>query len=227
MATRNQKATTRSQEASKRAKADGGRMTEIVEASAKMFRKKGYSATSIQNIADEIGILKGSLYHYIDTKEDLLFAIVGRMTSAAEDLCELAEAGLAERMAVPTMMEIIRGHVAMEAENPVESTVFFRDGRHLEGARRTSVVAVATRYERSWRSLIEHGQRAGEIREDLDATLAAAGILGMLNSIHIWYLADRHQATQNEIVTAYTGIILGGVLPPAAARRANRTALGA
>lgn len=222
MADKNPNRTTRNQQAARRAKADGGRMGEIVATAAKIFRKKGYSATSIQDIADEVGILKGSLYHYIDTKEDLLFAIVGRMASAAGHLVELAETGLHEETVLPTMSEIIRRHVMMEAENPVESTVFFRDGRHLKGQRRAEVLSGATRYEVSWRALLEHGQRLGEIRDDLDPQIAAAGILGMLNSIHIWYLSDRQRATTEQIASVYAGIILGGVLTPAASRRANR-----
>ena len=52
------------------------RWSEIVDAAGEVFDKKGYAAARIEDIAARVGLLKGSLYYYIDTKEDLLFAIV-------------------------------------------------------------------------------------------------------------------------------------------------------
>ena len=49
---------------------------EVIDAAAKVFYRRGYADASVQDIADELGILKGSLYHYIDTKEDLLFRLL-------------------------------------------------------------------------------------------------------------------------------------------------------
>lgn len=50
----------------------------LIESAAEIFRDHGYDGTSLQQIADAVGILKGSLYHYIKSKEDLLFAIIKR-----------------------------------------------------------------------------------------------------------------------------------------------------
>src|SRR5271154_2297781 len=52
------------------------RQTEVVAAAVKMFYQSGYSDTSVEDIANELGILKGSLYYYIRSKEDLLYEIV-------------------------------------------------------------------------------------------------------------------------------------------------------
>src|ERR1700761_228 len=52
------------------------RQREIIDAAAKIFHRKGYSETTVQDIADAVGILKGSLYYYIDSKEDLLFQML-------------------------------------------------------------------------------------------------------------------------------------------------------
>ena len=49
---------------------------EVVEAAVKVFYEKGYAASTIQDVADVVGVLKGSLYHYISSKEDLLFRIL-------------------------------------------------------------------------------------------------------------------------------------------------------
>ncbi len=51
-------------------------LDEIVAAAARVFRTKGYPAATVRDIADEVGILKGSLYHHVESKEDLLYLIV-------------------------------------------------------------------------------------------------------------------------------------------------------
>src|SRR5579875_3080078 len=51
-------------------------LDDIVAAAAKVFRTKGYHAATVQDIADEVGILKGSLYHHLDSKEELLYLVV-------------------------------------------------------------------------------------------------------------------------------------------------------
>src|SRR5271155_6200992 len=51
-------------------------LDDIVSAAAKVFRTKGYHAATVRDIADEVGILKGSLYHHFDSKEDLLYLVV-------------------------------------------------------------------------------------------------------------------------------------------------------
>ena len=58
------------------------RSQDVLEAAVRVFHKKGYASSSIQDIADEVGVLKGSLYHYIDSKEDLLISIFDNRTSS-------------------------------------------------------------------------------------------------------------------------------------------------
>ena len=57
-------------------------------AAAKVFYERGYSAATVQDIADELGILKGSLYHYIKTKEDLLFRVFEQVHKEVEAILE-------------------------------------------------------------------------------------------------------------------------------------------
>src|SRR5262245_22868821 len=65
-----------------------GRADQIVTAAAELFIERGYVGTSMSDIAEKVGILPGSLYHYIDSKDDLLFTIVDR---AHRELIERVE----------------------------------------------------------------------------------------------------------------------------------------
>ncbi|TMJ43828.1 MAG: helix-turn-helix transcriptional regulator, partial [Alphaproteobacteria bacterium] len=51
-------------------------LDDIVSAAAKVFRTKGYHAATVRDIAEEVGILKGSLYHHFASKEELLYLVV-------------------------------------------------------------------------------------------------------------------------------------------------------
>src|ERR1700757_1955455 len=64
------------------------REPEIIAAAGDAFRRKGYANVSIQEIADSVGLLKGSLYYYIDSKEDLLFAVISELDGRALNLLE-------------------------------------------------------------------------------------------------------------------------------------------
>ena len=58
------------------------RWQEVVDAAAKVFAEKGYRAATLRDIAAELGMLKGSLYYYIETKEDLLYELLRRVHEA-------------------------------------------------------------------------------------------------------------------------------------------------
>src|SRR5690349_13314583 len=58
------------------------RQAEVAEKAAELFASRGYDATSIGDIADEVGLLKGSLYYYAPSKEELLYSIIREVEDA-------------------------------------------------------------------------------------------------------------------------------------------------
>src|SRR4051812_48849038 len=64
----------------------GGREQEILDAAVDIFHANGYSATSVDDVAAAVGILKGSLYYYMDSKEDLLRRIVEEVHEDVEEI---------------------------------------------------------------------------------------------------------------------------------------------
>src|SRR2546427_11553724 len=90
-------------------------LDDIVSAAAKIFRTKGYHAATVRDIADEVGILKGSLYHHFDSKEELLYLVVKEpIAQMFRTIAEIAaaECGAAEKLrrAVPAHLEAFRWH---------------------------------------------------------------------------------------------------------------------
>jgi AcrR family transcriptional regulator len=161
------------------------RESQIVAAATRIFQERGYTATTIQAIAEEVGILKGSIYYYIDTKEDLLFRISEDVhTGLAASLDGLGNAG---GDPVEQIRGFIGAHVAFCAENLAATRVFLHEFRALGDERRRQIVAERDASERRLRDLVAEAQRQGLIRDDLDSELVVLAIFGMMNWMYQWY----------------------------------------
>jgi AcrR family transcriptional regulator len=164
------------------------RRQEIVDAAARIFHDKGYAGTSIQDVADAVDILKGSLYYYIRTKEDLLFAVIQEVHEAG--LANLERNKLEGGSALDRIRAFVVSHMSYNAENLTKMTVFFHDFRSLGPKRRETIVEERDIYDRYLRKLIKQGKKEGSIRKDVNAKLAAFSILGSMNWMYQWYRPD-------------------------------------
>jgi TetR/AcrR family transcriptional regulator, cholesterol catabolism regulator len=184
------------------------RKQEIVDAAARVFHEKGYESTSIQDIADEVGILKGSLYYYIESKEDLLYEILSDVHDEALRRIEAAVGD--ETNAVDKVRAFIMALVTYHAENLVRIGVFFNDFRSLRPDRRDAIVRERDRYDRLLRNVIRQGQEDGTICPDVDPKFAALAILGMVNWMYQWYRPGGAR-TARTIANNYGDIITAGL----------------
>ncbi|MGH9245428.1 MAG: TetR/AcrR family transcriptional regulator [Acidimicrobiales bacterium] len=200
------------------------RQQEVISAAARLFQEKGYEATSIQDIADELGILKGSLYYYIDTKEDLLFAIIQEVHETALESLEASRA--AEGNALAKIRAFVFNQVRHIASHVERAGVFFQDFRSLSAERKKVIIDERDIYEQFLRSLLERGQRDGVICADLDPKFASLAILGTFNWMYQWYrpTGDR---TPDEIAAIFADFLLPTLAcDPATHVPGHRSAIG-
>ena len=184
------------------------RQQEILDAAAEIFREKGYEATSTQDIAEAVGLLKGSLYYYIDSKEDLLFAIIDEAYKGA--LQTLEQAKVMPGNALQKIRSIIESHVDYFIANQVKMAVLFRDFRSLSEERQQIIAGEGDQYLEEVRSLIRQGQAEGVVAPDIDPRLASIGITGMVNSLSQWYHPSG-PSTPAEISEAFARLVVAGV----------------
>ena len=187
------------------------RRDELVVAAAEIFHRKGYDATSMQEIAEAVGMLKGSLYYYIDTKEDLLFAVIEKAHRLGSDGLALSAAEGGDALTQLRRTVII--HMRNNLEHLEEIGVFFQDFRSLSPERRGTIVAERDSYERFFRGLIEQGQQEGTIDPKVDPKLATKALLGMINWVYQWYRPDGPRPSE-EIAEAFAEIALAGIAAP-------------
>ncbi|HWK29585.1 MAG TPA: TetR/AcrR family transcriptional regulator [Solirubrobacter sp.] len=157
----------------------------MLKAAADIFRRKGYDATSLQDIADAVGIQKGSLYHYIDTKEDLLFAII--KDTHDRTLKGNSRWRTIEGDALARLRVFIEDHARVSMKHGRSTSIYFRDARALSRARRDEIMTARDEYESALRSLIEQAQAEGTVNPKLNPRLATFAIFGMINWLYQWY----------------------------------------
>jgi AcrR family transcriptional regulator len=161
------------------------RVAELLEVAARLFRTNGYDATSMQDIADEMSILKGSLYHYVRSKEDLLWLIVEPSLAAIHDEVAVILLDRGEPL-VGRIRLAIKAHVN-RFDNDLHMYVIAREtGSSLSPSRFAQYSKMRESYDRLWRDALREGVENGEVREDLDVRVVAHGILGMINWMSRW-----------------------------------------
>jgi TetR/AcrR family transcriptional regulator, cholesterol catabolism regulator len=185
------------------------RSQDVLEAAVRVFHKKGYASASIQDIADEVGVLKGSLYHYIDSKEDLLARLFE--DSAGHFMEMLDEAGKLDAPPVERLGRFAYSCSYWYLQNIERVTIYANEWKHLTGKRRKVVEGIREDYERRLASLIGEVREAGEARPDLDVNFATYYIFGALNGLPDWY-RRRGPDPAERIAESYSGLIVATVV---------------
>lgn len=166
------------------------RWVQILEAAAFVFHEKGYSAATLQDIADRVGILKGSIYYYIKTKGDLLENLLFQVH--AEGLAMVRESLGGQGDVLDRLDRLVHAYLSFIIDNPEKTTVYIHEVQQLSREARDKIFR-----DHSLRRLVEavlvEGQTTGLIHPSLDPRLAAQTMLSSLNSIYQWYQpsADR------------------------------------
>jgi AcrR family transcriptional regulator len=180
----------------------------IFQAATRLFSERGYAGTTMRDIAEQVGVLPGSLYAHIEGKEVLLFEIVetgiGRFLAAAESAAAIEDP-------VERTRATIRAHVAVVAENPERTLVVFHQWRYLNGPKLARVVDKRQRYEDVFTEIFEAGVAAGSFSKQLDPKIAVLSMLGSLNWTAQWIKPDGRSRPE-DIGNRLADAILWGLL---------------
>ena len=180
----------------------------ILEAATQLFGELGYPGTTMREIAKAVGVLAGSLYAHIDSKETLLLEIVEsgieRFMSAVGPIAALAEP------ADIRIREAVKAHVRVVAENPQRTLVVFHQWRFLTGAPRRRVVAMRREYEDLFADMVRAGVQEGVFNDQLDERLALMTVLGAVNWTPEWF-SPTGRATADEVGNRIADALLSGM----------------
>src|SRR5215212_5792204 len=181
------------------------RKEELSRQAARLFAEKGYHGTSIGDLADSMGVQKGSLYAHIEGKQDLLYetmrggaaAFHGALDSVPDDAPPSEKVRLA-----------LRAHLRVVAGQLDVATVFVQEWRYLEGERLEEIVAERRWYEERIRGFFREGRDRGELRTDLDDSTAALLVLSAVNWAYTWLQPGRETG---EVADRFYSLLVDGM----------------
>jgi AcrR family transcriptional regulator len=183
--------------------------TAILEAAIGLFGKRGYNGTTMRDIAHQVGVLPGSLYAHISSKETLLDEIV----ELGIDSFLAIEASLPSNQPVLQRLRLaIKAHVRLAAENPGRSLVVFHQWRFLTGQNLNRAINKRRRYQQLFVKLVDEGIADGTLAPAVDSKIAVFTILGALNWVPEWYSPTGHYSPP-EIGDRLADLLLDGLIP--------------
>jgi TetR/AcrR family transcriptional regulator, cholesterol catabolism regulator len=188
----------------------GTRLEEVLQSAANIFFAKGFHATSIEDVARDVGMLKGSLYYYIKSKDDLLFQL---LLAGIED----GDAFIARQIdlsgdPVEQLERAIRAQIDYIIQNKVPFGLFLHEFDSLSGKRQHKLISVMSRYNSRFVALVRRGQQQGKLI-DGEPWLIVNGILGMCNWLYRWYDTDQISGPE-QIKQVFLRMILNGIRKP-------------
>lgn len=186
------------------------RKAEIVLTAARLFDEAGYGNTTMEDIARTVGVAKPTLYHYFQSKDEILFDIHEEFIDLLIDRHDRRlSAGLSpDQMLLEVMADILelmethRGHVR----------VFFEHYRELPESQQASLRIKRDAYETAVEDVFRQGNQLGAFR-DVEPRLAALAMFGMCNWAYQWYRAGGKLRTR-DLAYVFWGYLVRGIGAP-------------
>jgi TetR/AcrR family transcriptional regulator, cholesterol catabolism regulator len=195
---------------------------EILRTAARLFQKKGYDATSMNDVAAALKLSKGGLYHHFRSKDEILFEIMNHAMQITEDRVVAPVRGIADPE--ERLRALIRLHIeTMLSPRDREITVMLHENHPLPPALRKRINSRKKEYVHFLESLMAEVQNRTQEKERgrgshgvhqakgrVSPRAAAFALLGMINWIYQWYKPEGDLQAQN-LVPQFTDLIFGGI----------------
>ena len=181
----------------------------IIETSVKLFNEKSYSATSVQDIVNTLGVTKAALYYYVSSKEDILFEIFDQtMETAEKRLNNLMK----EEMTVEERIrKIVFNHITAVFDEAPNISIFFTEKAHLTADNLKAINARRRKYEEIIAEVFKQGVEEGVLKKDIDILSTVYALLGMCNWLYHWY-NPHGRLKPDDLAKRYSDIILFGIM---------------
>jgi AcrR family transcriptional regulator len=163
------------------------REQEMLDAAARVFHLHGYTNATVQHVADELGILKGSLYYYIRTKEDLLFRLLEQVHDEVDELLARVAAETEGRPPLDRLGQYVRVQTLHSVRHLARLSVYYHDIDQLGPERRRSILDRRAPHEAFVRDLIVQAQAEGSVAAAHDPQLLSNCVFATIIWTYRWY----------------------------------------
>ena len=191
------------------------RLDPVLETAGHLFRAKGYSATTVREIAAAANMLPGSLHYRYASKEDLLLALIDHGIERATTAVREAIAGVDDPL--DRLRAALRAHLSLLVHEDVSIYVLLYEGRSLSGHSRAEMVRRRDRYDALWDGMLHEAAGTGRIRPDADLRLVRLLLLGAANWTAQWF-SPKGKYSSNAVADAFLELVWNGLAKPGGAR---------
>ncbi|KKK36995.1 TetR family transcriptional regulator [Mesobacillus campisalis] len=181
----------------------------ITQQSIRLFEKKGFSETSIQDIVDSLGVTKGTFYYYFSSKEELLMDIHYRyiydLVENQQRIIDSGQQGCKDKLA-----EIVHMLIDNIDEQGASAKIFFREMKNLNKEHLEKIIPLRDQFRLNIEKLIKEGIDQGELKNHLNPPIVALGILGITNWSYQWFNPSGDLSSR-EVSDMFVDMILNGI----------------
>ena len=179
----------------------------IVEASTALFKERGFAATSMQDISDRVGLQKGSLYYYVDSKEMLLFEILRDLHHGGQALVEHINFNTSD--AAGELRSYLVQICIYAGRHTDRLGIFARDFHFLAPQQQNAIISERIMYRRAVEGLIQRAIEQGQFSSSLDVPTAAQMVLRAIIATYEWYRPDAGLAIEQIAVQSAAILVQG------------------
>ncbi len=190
------------------ASAEANRRDDIVDVASRLFALRGYHGVGVRAIAAEVGVQPASIYHYFQSKADILDAIIADVT----ERFILSHTHLLDPSSVTaeSMHQLVVEHIVYFWHHRVAVSVGLREMGELTPERAEEVRRIRRSYQETWIHAIDSASRRG-ILDAKDPRIAALALLSMINGINTWY-RENGPLEIEQVAEIYADLAIGRLL---------------
>lgn len=183
---------------------------EILRAAAQIFQEKGYHASSMQDIAEAVELKKGSLYHHVKSKQEILLALLDEALEMIIDrLDQINSQDISPDL---KLRQAMRSYLTFLADNRSIASVLLLEYRSLEPELKKLHIPRRDQVDRIWQEIITEGISLGVFQTAQPALITKA-LVGVLNWTITWYREDG-ALSPTEIADHFSDLFFQGLLTP-------------
>jgi AcrR family transcriptional regulator len=184
------------------------RTIDIYNKAAEIFHERGFDATSMSSIASAVDLTKAGLYYYIESKEDLLYAIINFAMERLETM--VIEPSRVITDPQKRLLSIITRHARLLTEDNKAITIMTDEVDGLKPKHRKQILDRKRAYFELVRSTFDSLRAEGTLR-DVNTTVAAFSVFGTLLWLPRWFRSEG-PLTSEQVVEQIVAIVVGGLL---------------
>jgi AcrR family transcriptional regulator len=180
----------------------------LLRVATRLFARHGFEGTSVQDIVDAAGVTKGAMYHYYDSKDDLLYEVYQKLLTMQTSQLEAIAAGpgTPEERLRAAAVDVVRTSL----DNLDDMIVFFRSLHMLPADKQAQVRAERRNYQEKFRALVDEGVAAGTFRSDVPSDIVVHYFLSVVNQLGSWYHPEG-SLSPGQVGDLFTELFIGGL----------------